>query len=175
MKSAITLPTLKRFLKLALTKLRGDWVLLGGNVLPLLGSDIRPTTDIDFVPMGDAPSSDQLRVMEICEELGLPPEAANPAAALFLKRVAGYQKNLTLVDSTPKTRIFRPNAALFLKLKSARLSESDLLDCLEMLRIEGDTLKVTDRKNLVKTLKELLKTAESDKQKRIEELLLQLE
>ena len=170
----ITRSTLGRFLKKALAELKGDWVVLGGNVLPLLGSETRPTSDIDFVPLQETDSASQLKVMEICESLGLPPEAANPAAALFLKRIPGHEKQLLLVDSSKKVRIYRPNAALFLKLKIGRFSESDLSDCLEILQLEGQTLTATDRKAIQASLKKMLTSAGADKRKRIEDLLSRL-
>jgi hypothetical protein len=162
---------LRRFLKKALNTLKGDWVILGGNVLPLLGSSVRPTSDIDLVPLGDASMAEQLQVMEICESLGLPPETANSAAGLFLKRVPGHEKKLVVVEEREGTRIMRPNAALFLRLKSARLTESDLADCIEMLRLESRTISAAERKSLRAELGRLFAAAAPEKRARIQALL----
>ena len=45
----IDVKILKKFLKIAGIELSGEWVLMGGTVLPLLGVDYRTTVDIDFV------------------------------------------------------------------------------------------------------------------------------
>ena len=50
---------LQRFLNLAVERLQGEWLLIGGTVLPLLGVDLRTTTDIELLPLDakDANSS----------------------------------------------------------------------------------------------------------------------
>lgn len=40
---------LKEFLKRAGERLHGDWLLVGGTLLPAVGIDSRSTTDIDLV------------------------------------------------------------------------------------------------------------------------------
>ena len=42
---------LKKFLIQAGKTLEGEWILIGGTVLPLLGLDFRITTDIDLIPL----------------------------------------------------------------------------------------------------------------------------
>ena len=46
--------TLRKFIGLAADSIVGDWVVIGGTVLPLLGAGNRATLDIDFVPVEDA-------------------------------------------------------------------------------------------------------------------------
>lgn len=77
---------LKKFIDLAASKLEGDWILIGGSLLPLLGIEARTTTDIDFVNLNPRKSSNQdtLELMEIAESLKLPVEAINQAGAFFL-------------------------------------------------------------------------------------------
>lgn len=127
---------IERFVRRAADLLSGDWVIIGGTVLPLLGRDYRVTQDIDCVSCDDAPQSETLKLMEIAEELGLPVEAINQAGAYFLKKVPHFEKRLVEVATGKKGRILRPDLGLFLELKIARLSESDLQDCLEFIGIE---------------------------------------
>ncbi|MBN2498799.1 MAG: hypothetical protein JXR96_29680 [Deltaproteobacteria bacterium] len=140
---AIDSELLTEFLKLAGERLEGDWVLLGGTVLPALGIGDRVTLDIDIAGPPGGGQEQLLAVMEIAEDLGLPAEAVNPAAAFFLQRIRGWQKHLVLLHRGAGARIHRPDATLFLLLKLRRLSEADLSDCLAMLRFarrEGERL-----------------------------------
>ena len=142
--------TLKRFLQLASERLTGEWVLLGGTVLPLLGRDYRSTTDIDFVPVGEVSMSENLKIMQICEELGLPIETVNGAAQFFLSRIPHFKNHLILISESVRSKIYRPNLYLFIELKIARLAASDLTDCLEMLKLDFESLSATQKKFLKK-------------------------
>ena len=73
---------MKKFLKLAGARLSGDWVLLGGTLLPALGVDHRVTIDIDLAHK-DQDGSQTLELMQIAEDLGLPVETINQAGAFF--------------------------------------------------------------------------------------------
>lgn len=125
---------LERFVKLAGRRLRGDWVVMGGGVLPLLGIEHRVTVDVDVAGPADAGQDQTLELMRIAEELGLPVEAINQAGAFFLHRIGGWREDLVTVHEGPTATIHRPNVTLFLLLKISRLSESDLADCTELLR-----------------------------------------
>ena len=124
---------IERFLELASQRLRGNWVLLGGAVLPALGVGSLPTLDIDIAGPPDADQGQVLILMEIAESLGLPVEAINQAAAFFLQRMEDYQKHLIPLVSTDRCIIHRPDATLFIRMKLHRLSAKDLEDCLQML------------------------------------------
>jgi len=87
-------PLLGRFLELAGERLRGDWVVIGGCVLPLRGIELRTTVDIEVAGPDTAGTRDTLLLLEIAEELGLPVEAINQAGALFLKRIPDWESNL---------------------------------------------------------------------------------
>ncbi|MFM8316166.1 MAG: hypothetical protein ACKOA8_17945 [Deltaproteobacteria bacterium] len=63
--------TTQRFCELAAKELKGDWVILGGSVMVLLGVKERFTVDI-----------------------GLAPEAINQAGAFFLNRIPNWKDNL---------------------------------------------------------------------------------
>lgn len=144
----LTTKLLKRFLDLAARRLDGEWVLMGGTVLPVLGCDYRSTTDIDFAPVGAQTNEQTIQVMEICEELGLPVETINSAGGFFLKKISKFKDHLVLLRAE-KARIYRPSAGLFVQLKLARLSESDLQDCLEMLKLKGSELTDSERSHIL--------------------------
>ncbi|MEI6399611.1 MAG: hypothetical protein WCO71_12655, partial [Pseudomonadota bacterium] len=76
---------------------------------------------------------DILTLMEISQSLGLPIEAINQAGAFFLHKIQNWENKLILVHKEQKASIYRPNLELYLRLKIARLSESDLEDCLRYL------------------------------------------
>jgi hypothetical protein len=125
---------LKKFLKLAGDRLQGDWVLIGGTVLIALEAEHRSTVDIDIVGLGNPTQEDTLRLMEIAEELRLPVESINQAGAFFLKKIDGFKKHLVPLHEGKTASIHRPDAVLYFRLKLARLTESDLADCIAFLR-----------------------------------------
>jgi len=126
----LTRQTLQRFLALATDRLEGQWVLVGGALIPLLGGTDRITYDIDLVGPRDATQSHALLLMEIADELGLPIESINQAAAYFLYRIPGFEKELLPLCQGKLGRVMRPTPALYVELKLGRFTESDLADCL---------------------------------------------
>jgi len=131
----------KKFLDLASQELQGDWVIMGGAVMVLLGVSERFTVDIDLAGPETATQADTLKLMTIAEKIGLAPEAINQAGAFFLNRIPHWKENLVTILRNEKFTLSRPNSFLFLQLKMARLSESDLSDCINMLKIEPITAK----------------------------------
>jgi len=130
---AINKETLLKFIEKAEQRLQGDWIIIGGAVLPLLGLSHRVTMDIDIAGPTESTQAETLALMEIAEELGLPVEAINQAGAFFLRRIKGWKKMLvplSSVNSEQRATFFRPQATLFILLKLGRFSESDLQDCL---------------------------------------------
>ena len=73
---------LRAFLQLAGNRLKGEWLLVGGAVLPLLGVNHRTTLDINLVNLHDADGRQTLAMMRVADELGLPVETINQAAIL---------------------------------------------------------------------------------------------
>ena len=146
--NAVDRRTLRRFVALAAERLRGDWVLIGGGVLPLLGVEVRVTVDIDVAGPDDAGMDQTLVLMGIAEELGLPVEAVNQAGAFFLRRIRGWERHLVELHRGRRARILRPDATLFLLLKLDRLTESDLTDCVEMLRLARRGGERVDRRRV---------------------------
>ena len=157
---------LEKFIGLAGKRLSGDWIILGGTVLPLLGIDHRTTVDIDLARAEKSGDDQSLELMQIAEDIGLPPEAVNPAASFFLHKISDWRENLVLVSKGSKAKIYRPNGTLFLLLKISRLSESDLADCLEMLKYCKKNKEAIDLSRLQKALTvEIQKCESSDPEK----------
>ena len=126
---------LTRFVKMAGDRLKGRWVIIGGAVLPLVGVHQRVTVDIGIVGPPDAGQEQTLVLMQISESLGLPVEAINQAGAIFLHKIEAWERNLVVVHRGKSAAIHRPDATLFILLKLPRFTESDLADCLEMLKV----------------------------------------
>lgn len=122
---------LDRFIDGAIRSLSGDWVVMGGAVLPLVGVRHRVTYDIDIAGPEHDPQT--LEVLQLAASLGLPVEAVNPAGAFFLRRVDGWHDHLLPVRVGTRSAVFRPDATLYTLTKLSRLSESDLSDCIAYL------------------------------------------
>lgn len=132
---------LKNFLSRAVQTLDGEWLLVGGTLLPAVGIDIRSTADIDLLGLGPREASQQIELMNIAESLGLPVESVNQAAGFFLKKV-GYKKaDLIILERSKNATVYRPSAELYIKLKLGRFSETDFTDCEEYLKF---CLRVSD-------------------------------
>jgi len=159
--NVIGVPLLERFLKLAGERLRGDWVVIGGCVLPLRGVEHRVTLDIDVAGPERAGMKDTLLLLEIAEELGLPVEAINQAGALFLRRIPDWESNLIEIHRGPEAVIHVPDATLFLLLKINRLSEVDLDDCITMLDLARDRREPIDVDRVTQRVTEALQSEPS--------------
>ena len=133
--NVLSVKILKQFLKIAGEELSGEWVLMGGTVLPLLGIDYRSTVDIDIVAVKDEEKkrSQSVKLMEIAEKLKLPVESINQAGEYFLHKIPCYERCLIPLHKGKNATIYRPNLELYIRLKIDRISESDLNDCLEYL------------------------------------------
>jgi hypothetical protein len=132
----LDLALLKKFLKRAGDELTGDWLLIGGTILPLMGVDYRSTTDIDLIPLGKREhNSALLNLMQLTEKLGLPIDTINSAGFYFLEKISNYSQQMVVLRRGKTATIFRPNINLFLRLKMGRLTESDLSDCLQFMKI----------------------------------------
>jgi len=168
--------TLLRFLDLAAKNLKGEWLLVGGTVLPILGSEHRSTVDIDFVGLGAKERQQQLEVFKIAEELGLPVDTINSAAALFVDRVLKNKNELVRLKKSKLATIYRPDTALFFKLKIARLSESDYSDCLAWLELFSKEINKKTKAGLIKLVKTELnkKNAPPTKMTHLNKLLVAL-
>jgi hypothetical protein len=174
----ISQATVIRFLQLAGERLTGDWVIVGGSVLPLLGVDHRVTLDIDLASYDlDSSQRSMIILMDIARDIGLPVEAINQAAAYFLEKIPNWRDQLVVVQRGKSANFFRPNLILFLRLKLARLSESDLADCLEMLRLRSQEETSPEAcREVLNGIRELaLKCSDSAKRQRYDKLELVLQ
>jgi hypothetical protein len=108
--------------------LKGDWLLVGGALLHVLGIHDRETLDIDLVPINDITNKVQLKIMDIAIKNGFPPETINFSAEYFVKKQKNWNKEIILIFKNKKTRIFRPSKKLFRALKQQRGTETDILD-----------------------------------------------
>ena len=144
--------TLEKFVKLAGDRLEGDWVVIGGVVLPLLGAGQRVTVDIDIVGPEGSGNRETLALMRIAERLGLPVEAVNQAGSHFLHRIAGWRKQIVPLHEGRSATIHRPSVTLFILLKMSRLSESDLADCLAFLDLARSLGERPDVKRILASI-----------------------
>ena len=133
-------------------RLQGDWLLVGGALAALwLDEPSRTTEDVDLVGLSGAPE-ERLALMQFAEDMGLPIEAVNSAADFFVRRIPGWQEEIEIFRTGPKSRIYRPTPTLFLLLKIDRLSEQDLGDCLATIRkVRGAGLRL-DSTRVLSTL-----------------------
>lgn len=170
MKSLDTV-ALKQFLKKAGDKLKGQWLLVGGTLLPALGIDHRSTVDIDLVGLGETERASSMDLMDIAEGMGLSVESINQAAAYFVDKVGYTVDDLIPMVKSKSAIIYRPNFELYASLKMNRMTESDLSDCLEYLKF---CLKKNETINFTKVKKRAQlasKGANADRKARIKALL----
>ena len=153
---------MERFFEAADVKLQGEFVLLGGSVLQVLGISDRVTLDIDLAHRERSQAGRfQLELMEIAEQLDLPIEAINQAGAFFLYRIPGWNKCLVNLFEGKNCTFFRPNINLYLRLKAARMSETDLDDCRQMLTYAKKQEESLAKKPLVDHLEHLRQRTEN--------------
>lgn len=111
-----------------LKNLQGDWILVGGGLLHVLGISERETIDIDLVPVNEITNRDQLNIMNVAVNNGYPPEVINFSAEFFVKRDSNWENEMVLLYENDNVRIFRPSKKFFRKMKEQRGTETDLLD-----------------------------------------------
>ena len=159
--SPLTKKILRRFLKKVGDTLTGQWLLLGGTVLPLLGREYRVTTDIDLVGLGLKEQKQILSLMKVAEQLKLPIESINQAAGYFLRKTGFQQRDLIVLHQGKSATIFRPSCFLFIQLKLQRLSDTDLKDCLEYLKFCHNKKEPLAKRSLLKLITKEIKTSDS--------------
>ena len=158
---------MKKFLTVAGEQLKGEWLLIGGTVLPILGIDLRVTTDIDLIPLNSKFSnSSVLELMKLAEKLDLPIEAINHAGLYFLEKISDYRDCLVILHKGNSATIYRPDVNLFLRLKMARLTESDLQDCLEFLKYAQRVGEKLNLESFHREYKKEFARSKVDKEKR---------
>ncbi len=166
--------TLKKFIELAAERLNGEWVVIGGTVLPILGIDHRVTLDIDFIRIHEKEANaDSLILMEIAEQMGLPVEAVNQAGAYFFSKVENADDHLVLLRKGSGCTIYRPDIWLYVALKLGRFTETDLEDCLVMIKHLDEEFQ-SQKADIIKLIQEKIKAPNSGREewlKRAHELL----
>ena len=163
---------LRRFLELAGERLQGNWVVIGGCVLPIRGIEHRVTVDIDIAGPDSAGMDQTLALLGIAEDLGLPVEAINQAGTLFLRRIPEWDRHLIEVHRGPRAVLHVPDATLFLLLKVARLTESDLGDCTALLRLARKRREPFDAERVGRAIQEALQAETAPgRRQRLESLL----
>jgi hypothetical protein len=161
---------LKRVVDKVSDQIAGDWLIIGGTVLPLVGIDYRVTVDVDLVSFLGADNQSLLDLMNIASELKLPVETINQAGAFFLQKIPRWQEKVVLVQAGKKGRVFRPNLHLFFELKLKRLSETDLQDCIEYFKWCKEN-KEQDKDVIALVKRELEKEDSREKENRLKKLL----
>ena len=168
--SALDANLLDRFVRMAGDRLSGDWVVIGGCVLPLLGVQHRVTVDIDIAGPDETHMGQMLILMEIAEELELPVESINQAGSHFLRLVDDWADNLIEIHRGTQASLHVPNPTLYLLLKVRRLTEADLLDCLQMLKLAKRRQMSVDVERVRGALQQA-RAATRGREGRLEELL----
>jgi predicted nucleotidyltransferase len=162
---------MEKFLEKASQKLTGEWVIIGGTVLPLTGIEHRITVDIDIVNLNfNSSNQDSIQLMEIADELKLPVESINQAGAYYLSKMGDINEHLILLIKTKSCKIYRPDVFLFLKLKLERLSSTDLEDCIHFINKHAEEYKKY-QKQISKLIMQKSKTATTEQKQRLDELL----
>lgn len=163
---------LSKFLQKVVTELRGEWLLVGGALLPAVGLNIRATVDIDIVGLGPAEANQSLELMKISESLGLAVESVNQAAAYFVNKIGYTKKDLLILRQGKYATIYRPSVILYWRLKVLRMTEADTLDCQHYLNYCVAQEDRVDLASLKIVLNSALKnTNETEKRFRLETLL----
>lgn len=161
---------LQQLVKKSLATLSGDWVIIGGTVLPLVGVEHRHTVDIDMLPLKSAGNQASLALMELAESLGLPVEAINSAGLFFLRKIKDWEERLVLHAESKKCRIYRPNFDLYLELKLARFSEADEADVVAYFKWHKSKKLSVDIERSQKLIQKKIKISQSE-QKRLQAIL----
>ena len=129
----IQLENYQKFVNTVADEISGDWLIIGGSLLAILGAHQRVTADIDICPLDKMNNDLQLELMNLAIKCGLSIEAINPAADFFVKQIPNWKSSIVLLKKGHKGALYRPSLELYFKLKLARCSESDAEDCLSFL------------------------------------------
>lgn len=113
-------------------RLDGEWLLVGGAAAALWFRPERVTEDIDLFGLGGS-NRERAQLLDLAAAESFPLEVVNTTADWFVRRIPDWREQLEVLRRGSRAVIYRPNATLFLLLKCARLSESDLEDCLGLL------------------------------------------
>jgi len=165
----------EKFAKEALKKLEGRFVIIGGAALSLVDAFQRVTMDIDCIALDDD-GSQTVALMEIAETMGLPVESINQAGVYFLQKIPHYEEELISVFKNKRCEILRPNLKLYLDLKTNRLTDSDLSDCLNYIKSELPLTSDDQKRIIIKMLSsKSSKISDTKFNEKIDEIIKQIE
>lgn len=133
--------------------LDGEWVLIGGAAAAVWFAPERTTEDIDMIGSRGT-NAERLHLMEVADAEGLPVEAVNSAAEFYVRRIAGWDREVVVLHRGAAT-ISRPTATMFLLLKIGRLDEKDLDDCIALIAWCDANGEAIDRARVVSALARL--------------------
>jgi hypothetical protein len=85
---------LKLVLKAAIEHLSGDWLWIGGSLLPLMGVMHRTTVDIDLVDISAGKKDQSLKLLDLAEKTNLPIGSINQVAAYYNKKMINLGDHL---------------------------------------------------------------------------------
>lgn len=129
----ISLEQYKLFLDSMIAELEGDWVLIGGSLLAVINAESRLTSDIDLCSIDELSNEKRISLMKLAEQAGLSIEAINPAADYFLKQIPNWKNSLVILQNGSKGNLYRPSLELYIALKLARSTDTDIKDCISFL------------------------------------------
>jgi len=165
---------LKKLIKNASDQLSGEWVLLGGTLLPYLGIDYRSTVDVDLVGMNNPDQKQAIILMDLAQDLGWPVESINQAAGYFLQKVKNFEDHLIVLQKGKSATIYRPDLYLFTVLKLGRCTHQDIDDCEEMIKFEGKNVDAGLKKNTKSVIEDAIKSTVKPETKAALEKLLKM-
>ncbi|MBL9024146.1 MAG: hypothetical protein JNL21_18280 [Myxococcales bacterium] len=151
---------IEAIVKAVAERLEGSWLLVGGSLVALELEPGRTTEDVDLVGM-EGTQAERFALMDLAFDLGLPIEAVNSAADFFVRRIDGWETELSVLRAGPRATVYRPNTTLFILLKVGRLSERDLEDCELALRRAEQEGSHVDRPRIVAALDALAQTEDA--------------
>jgi hypothetical protein len=120
------------FIELVGERLRGDWLLVGGAAAALWFRDQRVTEDVDLFGL-DGTNRERADLLDLAAAESFPLEIVNTTADWFVRRIPDWREQLEVLHRGPNAVVYRPTATLYLLLKAARLTETDLDDCLALI------------------------------------------
>jgi hypothetical protein len=154
---ALTRRQIESFVRAVGEQLDGEWLLVGGGAAAMWFLPGRVTEDIDLFGLG-ASNRERADLLELAERESLPLEIVNTTADHFVRRVQDWRGQLEVLHRGSRAVVYRPTATLFLLLKIARLSETDLGDCLALLDFAPGEI---DRSRVVTALENLPATSDT--------------
>lgn len=150
----ITQEQYKIFLESMIRELEGDWVLIGGSLLAVINAESRSTSDIDLCSIDELSNEKRISLMKLAEQAGLSIESINPAADYFLKQIPNWKNSLVILQSGLKGNLYRPSLELYISLKLARATDTDIKDCISFLKWHLKNNINFDQEKIKQTLSE---------------------